>query len=443
MRRHFTYILAVFMAISALFASCAKEGYQGGESSLMQSEIVAALDSDSLAVQQLAVEVASAMGIQDGGVGQPLGDRTVSEVIPIQLNGEAIRTAGYSPEAVPAFFAVNYAPGGYSIVSSAHGESSLWAFFPDGQFSLQKMAECPPLCLLMERAVEMSVVDPPRRGHKPREIGDEEDFPKFERYIYKYGPLQKTSANIGPLIPVVWGQEHPYNLLVAPYPAGCVATAVAQILIYYRKPANCNWHVMRHHHPMKWPRQDWPEAYTEISKIFYTLGQMLHMHYSMEGSGADSRRIPQVLRDLGFESGGAVVDMDESDLMSEIEACYPVIVTGYSHCTTRKRGFWPIEWEETEYSGGHAFVVDGKCKFRNKVSKIDVVTGEEVSSFYVYSELVHANLGWDSPAYNGYYNRNIFDTKKIPRSDTTRFGLSSGQDGVYQYNLTVVEGIRP
>lgn len=441
MRRHFTYILAVFMAISALFASCAKEGYQGGESSLMQSEIVAALDSDSLAVQQLAVEVASAMGIQDGGVGQPLGDRTVSEVIPIQLNGEAIRTAGYSPEAVPAFFAVNYAPGGYSIVSSAHGESSLWAFFPDGQFSLQKMAECPPLCLLMERAVEMSVEKAGPRYPPAHRIGDEDDT-IFEPYVEESRNLEMTNERMEPLLPVVWGQGYPYNAKVAPSPAGCVATAMAQVLAYYRKPAKWDWAKLRKHHPKEHSGVNAPEAYSELADLFQDLGQLVDMKYGASVSNADPKLIPPALVGLGFSSGGILRDLDYARVKGELSAGHPVIAGGFSHHEVRSHGIWPFDWEEDLYSGGHAFVLDGWCVFRRRVDVYRKMGGgkrKKERSFCVYKELVHVNMGWDDPWCNGYFYCGLFDTEHMPYPDRP----TRGRRPSYEYLLKALEGVRP
>lgn len=49
---------------------------------------------------------------------------------------------------------------------------------------------------------------------------------------------------VGPLMTTQWYQQSPYNAFCSPYPAGCVPTAIAQIMKYHQFPAKFNWNDM-------------------------------------------------------------------------------------------------------------------------------------------------------------------------------------------------------
>jgi hypothetical protein len=66
-------------------------------------------------------------------------------------------------------------------------------------------------------------------------------------------PCQPTynSTTVGPFLQTEWGQDYPYNALCPAggysnnhTPTGCVATAMAQIMYYWKFPSRYNWSVM-------------------------------------------------------------------------------------------------------------------------------------------------------------------------------------------------------
>lgn len=202
---------------------------------------------------------------------------------------------------------------------------------------------------------------------------------------------QAPSTTISPLLGgIEWDQGSPYSALCpSGCPVGCVATAMAQVMYYWKYPAQGNnshswtynstthsvdfgattydWDLMypKHH------SSDSDESNAEVAKLSYHCGVSVDMMWESGGSGSYLERIPYALAHyFGYNPKVAstwrtdyTYDQWNEHLIAELEAGRPILFSG------------------TSEEGGHAFVIDG----RNSKG------------------LYHVNWGWDG-YYNGYYD---------------------------------------
>ena len=218
-------------------------------------------------------------------------------------------------------------------------------------------------------------------------------------------------AVIGPLLETTWDQNSPYNVLCpadANGPggyvyAGCVATAMAQVIRYWEYPSTgagnksyiCNFSSSSGgeygdygtlsayfgyssynyaNMPASISTSSPTSQISEIAKLIYHCGVSVEMMYGANGSGASVSDAPNALKQyFKYSSNYGTVNPQYKSkssytssnwislLKSELDQWRPVIYRG----------------QET---GGHAFVCDG----------------------YDDQNYFHFNWGW-SGSYNGYY----------------------------------------
>ena len=241
-------------------------------------------------------------------------------------------------------------------------------------------------------------------------------------YVSSYTP--STRATDGSyLCKTRWGQESPYNLNCPKIGGntgytGCVATAMAQIMYYYKYPVsgsgnNCTYTVVDSRGRTKSYTQsfanpyDWAnmkDIYTSrstngqaVATLMFDAGCAVHMQYASDGSGAYTNDAATAfVKNFGYDSLSVnyLTRLYYSDeewmriIDNEISNGRPILYSGVDAT-----------------SGGHAFVFDG-------------ING---------NGYVHINWGWDGAA-TGFYD--IADLK--PNADI----LSSSTD--YHFNLDQV-----
>lgn len=200
------------------------------------------------------------------------------------------------------------------------------------------------------------------------------------------------------LLQTQWGQESPYNLLCPGingkhYPTGCVATALAQLLYYYRHPAQGHGQGRYTTGPGQAP------IYQEI-KGAYLYDNMLPIYKGATPTEEQSQSVAVLMRDLGYASfmeygtngSGAMsnfaaqgliknMDYDSLSLHSYFRDWFDTKewMDMVSNELRQSRPIYYAGADET--SGGHAFVISG----------IDE------------NGLVYVNWGWDGKA-DGYYD---------------------------------------
>ncbi|MBR4135772.1 MAG: C10 family peptidase [Bacteroidales bacterium] len=212
----------------------------------------------------------------------------------------------------------------------------------------------------------------------------------------------RDDAVVKPMMMSHWGQETFYNYYCPRDYAGdnnrvvtgCVATAMAQLLYYFRFPesgvgsysytdenygvqsadyanATYNYEAMC---------DDPVSINTEISKLIYHLGVGVDMHYGVNGSGMNNHSAAYVLRTyFKYDPATEYLFRDSTDvnwdsvIVAHLERNIPMYYAG---------------WADHEWISGHAFICDGY--------KIQ-------DSCYYF----HFNFGWDGSADGYFYTDNL------------------------------------
>lgn len=247
----------------------------------------------------------------------------------------------------------------------------------------------------------------------------EEILSEWESLINGKGMIPKTRASVSPLIKTTWGQGAPFNGLCPETSgnstghayAGCVATAMAQIMNYWEHPVrgtgshsyNCSnfgqlsanfedttydWDNMRNTYSFDYN----PTEANAVATLIFHCGVSVNMSYGDNGSSAYSTDVPNALTTY-FGFANSIVFRYKSSysnsqwismLKSELNNARPVYYIGRSSDV------------------GHAFVCDG----------------------YNSSNYFHFNWGWYGHC-NGYYAMGALNPGPG--------GIGSGTQG--QYNL--------
>jgi len=204
----------------------------------------------------------------------------------------------------------------------------------------------------------------------------------------------RASRDIEPLLTSTWNQDNPYNALC---PAddqgpgdcvyvGCVATAMAEIMHYWRYPLTGQGSNSYYYYPYGTisanfgeSEYDWnamtdvinTQYVWEIAEIGFHAGVGVEMMYGWDGSGAYSQDVPAVLMN-NFRYQNSVQYLSKSNyataewenmMQTELDALRPIYYSGRN-----------ID------NGGHAFVCDG----------------------YQGTNYYHFNFGWSGSG-NGFF----------------------------------------
>ena len=206
------------------------------------------------------------------------------------------------------------------------------------------------------------------------------------------GTKQEASSSVvRPLLGAIeWDQGAPYNSLCpAGTPVGCVATAMAQVMRYWRYPEQgigehtWRWQGVTHSVDFGATTYQWnlmlpsynysatAEQQAEAAKLSYHCGVAVDMMYDAEGSGSWGERVAGAMHKyFGYNDRAGFVyrtsysyDDWNQMLRRELEAGRPILFTANND------------------ESGHAFVIDG----------IDA------------DGLYHVNWGWGG-WYNGFFD---------------------------------------
>lgn len=231
---------------------------------------------------------------------------------------------------------------------------------------------------------------------------------------------------VGPLCTSRWSQDTPYNMYAPKIgstacPVGCVATAMSQLMYFWKYPERGNgqvsYEVPNYGIPISENLSesvyDWnsmsdavtnssSEASKEaVAKLCYDAGISVSMQYTPYSSGAfDLDALAALVNNFGYSSSVQLVYRDcyagrvewENALKAELETGRPVYFSAQSPSGGGKD------------AGGHAFIIDG----------------------YRSDGLVHVNWGWGG-SYNGYFN--------VSRLDPGNYAFTAGQ--------AMMVGLRP
>lgn len=233
---------------------------------------------------------------------------------------------------------------------------------------------------------------------------------------------RRYASSINPLLgEIKWNQSHPYNLFCPVIdsiqtPAGCVATAMAQIMKYYQWPVQGNgkysykqtgiadslkanfgnttydWTNMTNTYSIDSPPSI---GDTAVATLTYHCGIAVNMMYNNDGSSAMSSEIPAAMSSFfGYDANAQLLSRDyysatewNDKLKQELNSSRPVLYGG------------------ADIDGaGHQFVCDG----------------------YDTNNLYHFNWGWGGH-YNGYFELSSLNVE-TPGIGGGSGGYSIGQD---------------
>lgn len=237
--------------------------------------------------------------------------------------------------------------------------------------------------------------------------------PQADRVEYDYyNEVEENLEFKAPLLTTKWNQYGPYDIIVQQvygnFPVGCVATAVAQIMNYHKKPVQYS----NYYYSWTSYKNTYGEWYqsgvTDVTRqnigyLFYHLGlsQNLSTTYAPGGSPAPSGNVPRTFRNFGYSCSN-VEGYNLNSITTSLFRNRPVYISA----------------AEKTLTTAHAWVLDGVRGNDHYEVKI--------TRFYLGSTLVwegrerylknrrfsylHANWGWggsyDTWCYDGLFRLN-------------------------------------
>lgn len=384
-------------------------------------------------------------------------ERRVAEVVP--LRDETSLRATDSANITPLVYVVNFADNkGYAVLSADARLNSVWAISPIGNLQVDKEPDNPTVKMLLEQVEiaynvnRFAVTNGMNEYIDHLETGDGNPI-RLEKDLFRveYGPWERCpSDTYEAFIPVVWGQTNkPYNIYTRHLSdhAGCVTVAVAQIMAFHRHPSSYNWSLMLQHRSLAHPYTDYEPAFLEIARLYRDLGKSLKVEYGKEGSFAYYKNIPNTFLSFGYTHCNNPDKFSVAKIKQELQRGrgYPVHMSATDKKEVYyKYSFWKGWKRHVKYMDGHAFAIDGITRAKRLVQMVNKYTGNVEHQYFEYTDLLHANLGWNWPGYNGYYHADVFDTREGYGPILKAMSKASyGTEGIYCYNFEIITGIRP
>ncbi|MDO9257134.1 MAG: C10 family peptidase [Bacteroidales bacterium] len=232
--------------------------------------------------------------------------------------------------------------------------------------------------------------------------------------------LKQTLYDAGPLLTTTWDQAEWYNYYCpvdaggpgGRVPAGCVATAMAQIMKYYNFPKQGFQSHSYEHRAYGIQKANFGDStyqwqlmgnsangsnFHKIASLLYQVGISVDMNYNISGSGASHESVLWAMPAY-FNYDASTISISKKEdytdnewkelLKAEIHALQPLYYAGYDATL-----------------GGHAWVCDG---------------------WRWSDDMFHMNWGW-SGSLNGWF----------------RIGQLNTSQGRYNNTNVIVKGIRP
>lgn len=251
------------------------------------------------------------------------------------------------------------------------------------------------------------------------------------------GAVQVARHAIDPLITSRWNQGDPYNLKTPHYynddgtlgglsATGCVATALAQVIGYYKYPntllndlpeysftSGANKQIVMPAIPagttIDWNhvRDTYSDASTQaekdaVSSLMLYVGQLVRMGYGPSSGAGYPAAIEGLKKSFGFDDGLRLVEREKFTIAQWNDMIYNELATNH-----------PVPYGGGSSGGAHAFVIDG----------------------YDGEGLFHVNWGWGGMD-DGYFRIAILNP-----NDNSGIGSSSSSDG-YSMGQDAIIGMK-
>jgi len=252
--------------------------------------------------------------------------------------------------------------------------------------------------------------------------------------------VQQVRRPVAPLLKMLWNQGDPYNLLCPRYynddgsegnlsATGCVATAIAQVMGYYRYPAKTKrvipGYVMTYNTAQGEKNVqlknipsgsviDWDNILDEyhgeetdaqkqaIAELMYWVGLGCKMGYGASSGAGFPEGVKALINYFGYDDGTRIESRGSYTAQGWEDLLYNELVTGH-----------PIAFAGTNSGGAHAFVLDG----------------------YDIDGLFHVNWGWGGMD-NGYFRIDV-----LAPDDNSGIGASVTPDA-YNMGMDAIIGMK-
>ena len=306
-----------------------------------------------------------------------------------------------------AYYVFNATSGGFVIVAGDDRAPAVLGYSDKGTFDGQAVPEAMQ-ALLESYTAQIEALS---LGAKP-------------------APRSSSGPAIRPLVTASWSQNSPYNTMLPMLSngkqavAGCVATAMAQMLYYWKwperptttipeytssslsiympalEPVDFNWESMQDTYLSSDTESDGALAAAQLTLY---CAQSVKMNFMYGTSGANTNHIPSAISTYFGYKGSARCEYRENySTQGWADLIYSELAEGR-----------PVIYSGSKASGGHAFICDG----------------------YDGEGMFHMNWGWDGMS-NGYYLLNVLNP------DAQGTGSASEAYG-YIYSQYIVAGIEP
>lgn len=304
-----------------------------------------------------------------------------------QFKAQPTTTASKDGEA-PSFYAINDAGGkGFVLIAGDDCIDPVLGYSPTGSIDYDRM---PPQLKAWLEAVSTDITSMRKAGGGVAATAGEGEE----------GGEDTPTAVVAPLLKTHWDQGTPYNNLTPSIEGkqtmtGCVATAVSQMLMFYRWPEQgtgsvkydtpnydqktidldlsksaYNWDAMLNDYTSADGAPNWTEAQgTAVATLMRDVGAAIHMGYGVKASGAWGRDVANVVnRHFGYKA--VTYEKENYNTRDWVELIKGFLDEGD-----------PLAYAGQDLnSGGHEFVIDG----------------------YDSRNFLHVNWGWSGSG-DGYY----------------------------------------
>lgn len=318
---------------------------------------------------------------------------------------------------------------GFVIISGDDRTPSVLGYTDQGHFDADNMPEGLKW-LLNSYESQINAIGTTTVKRAPAKAGDAKPM------------AQPAKHNIAPLMTTTWNQGSPYNDLCPKYikedgtegdrsATGCVATAIAQVINYYRQPeallrtipnytvdykTTSGTRTVTIQGIKKGAVIDWDNMLdnyngsetqaqkTAIAQLMLYVGVGCKMGYGPSSGAGFPEGVKTLINNFGFDDGAHIENRSNHSIDSWNNLLYNELATGH-----------PIAFAASNSGGAHAFVLDG----------------------YDIQGLYHVNWGWGSLD-DGYFRIDVMapDNNSGIGASATPDGYNMGQDAIIGLRLS-------
>ena len=348
----------------------------------------------------------------------------------------------YPNAASPSLYIINYAGGGFVVIPADKRVNPILALLGKGHFSTANTLPTGLTNWLTTNHQNMQALRKNTVLARPKSVNflwsqlapptTNTSGKVIDKALPSPPPCEPstTTYQVGPYLQTTWAQGVPYNqnpgIPAGNYvygagrdPVGCVATAMGQLMYYWKYPSSYNWSIM----PLISTSYT-AAGETEISRLMYNIGQSVQMVYAPTGSAPNA--FEQNYIAVGLEStfkysSASFQNWSQTNsymtVQSNLDSGEPVILTGATS------------------TDGHAWVCDGYMEINSTwcATSTSPAGGEGTLLFDM-------NWGWNEAPVPGYVTYNNVDGWY----DFDQWEVYNGNELEYfQYNLTMTYNIHP